>query len=50
MKDVWRKEAIRYSLWLDTERSSLFFADMVLICEGATEKVFIDYLIKSGMN
>ena len=41
------EESIRYSLWLDTERSSSFFADIVLICEGATEKVFIEYLIKN---
>jgi len=46
--DVRREEeAIRYALWLDSERCSAFFADIVLICEGATEKVFIDYLIKN---
>jgi len=41
------EESIRYMLWLDSERCSAFFADIVLICEGATEKVFIDYLIKN---
>ncbi|MEX2706574.1 MAG: ATP-dependent endonuclease [Candidatus Freyrarchaeum guaymaensis] len=41
------EEAIRYLLWLDSERSSAFFADVVLICEGATEKILIDYLIKN---
>jgi len=41
------EEAIRYLLWLDSERASAFFADIVLICEGATEKTFIDYLIKN---
>jgi len=41
------EEAIRYSLWLDSERASSFFADIVLICEGATEKTFIDYMIKN---
>jgi len=41
------EEGIRYSLWLDSERSSSFFADIVLICEGATEKTFIDYLLKN---
>ena len=41
------EEAIRYLLWLDSERCSAFFADIVLICEGATEKTFIDYLIKN---
>jgi len=41
------EEAIRYTLWLDSERASSFFADVVLICEGATEKTFIDYLLKN---
>lgn len=41
------EEAIRYLLWLDSERCSAFFTDIVLICEGATEKIFIDYLIKN---
>lgn len=41
------EEAIRYSLWLDAERASSFFSDIVLICEGATEKAFIEYLIKN---
>ncbi len=41
------EEAIRYLLWLDAERCSAFFADIVLICEGATEKTFIDYLLNS---
>lgn len=40
-------EAIRYSLWLDPDRCSAFFANFVLICEGASEKVLIDYLIKN---
>jgi predicted ATP-dependent endonuclease of OLD family len=44
------EEAIRYLLWLDSERCSAFFADIVLICEGATEKAFIDYLIKNNWN
>jgi|UPI0003260F86 predicted ATP-dependent endonuclease of OLD family len=44
------QEAIRYLLWLDSERCSAFFADIVLICEGATEKTFIDYLIKNKWN
>jgi putative ATP-dependent endonuclease of OLD family len=42
------EEAIRYLLWLDSERCGAFFADIVLICEGATEKTFIDYLIKTN--
>lgn len=41
------EESIRYMLWLDSERCSAFFSDIVLICEGATEKALIDYLIKN---
>jgi len=44
------EEAIRYLLWLDSERCSAFFTDVVLICEGATEKTFIDYLIRNNWN
>ena len=40
-------ESFRYSLWLDTERASSFFAKHILICEGATEKVIFDYLINN---
>lgn len=36
-------EAFRYQLWLDSERSSLFFSDTVILTEGATEKVFFNY-------
>lgn len=42
------EEAIRYLLWLDNERCAAFFAEIVLICEGASEKTFIDYLIKNN--
>jgi len=49
--DRWmEEESIRYLLWLDSERASACFADIVLICEGATEKVFIGYLIKNKWN
>lgn len=41
------EESMRYILWLDNERCCAFFADTVLICEGATEKIFIDYLIRN---
>ena len=38
------EEALKYFLWLDSERASLFFARKVIICEGASEKIFIGYL------
>jgi predicted ATP-dependent endonuclease of OLD family len=41
------QEAMRYLLWLDSERCCAFFSDIIIICEGATEKVLIDYLIKN---
>jgi len=41
------KESLRYLLWLDAERCSAFFTDIVLICEGASEKVLLEYLVKN---
>ncbi|WP_179317925.1 ATP-dependent nuclease [Winogradskyella undariae] len=41
------KEKFKFSLWMDSERTSLFFAKKVLICEGASEKIFFDYLINN---
>lgn len=41
------EESIKFSIWLDTERSSMFFAKHVLICEGASEKAFIEYLMNT---
>ena len=39
------EEGIRYFLWLDAERAALFFAKHVIICEGATEKIFVDLIM-----
>lgn len=41
------EESIKYFLWLDSERSAMFFAKHIIICEGASEKVFFDYLINN---
>lgn len=41
------EEAIKFSIWLDSERSSMFFSKHILICEGATEKAFIDFLMNT---
>lgn len=38
-------ERIRFFLWLDNERSSLFFVDFVLLVEGATESALLARLI-----
>ena len=40
-----QKEQFQYQLWIDSERSSMFFADRVLIVEGATEKALFSWLI-----
>lgn len=41
------EECLKFSIWLDSERSSMFFARNILICEGASEKTFIDFLINT---
>lgn len=41
------EESIRYQLYLDSERCCSFFADIVIICEGASEKVLLEYLLKN---
>lgn len=40
-----QEERFRFQLWLDGERSSLFFADKVLLVEGATERGLFNYLL-----
>jgi predicted ATP-dependent endonuclease of OLD family len=40
-----QEERFRFQLWLDGERSSLFFADRVLLVEGATERALFNYLL-----
>ena len=40
-----QEERFRYQLWLDAERASMFFADRVLLVEGATEKAMFGWLL-----
>lgn len=40
-----QEERFRYQLWLDSERASMFFADRVLLVEGATEKALFCWLL-----
>lgn len=40
-----QEERFRYQLWLDSERSSLFFADRVVLVEGATERALLGWLL-----
>lgn len=39
------EEELRYFLWMNSERTKSLFADKVLIVEGYSDKVFIDYLV-----
>lgn len=39
------EERFRFQLWLDGDRSALFFADRVLLVEGATERALFNYLL-----
>lgn len=41
------REMLKYSLWLNSDRTNIFFANHVIICEGASEKVFIEYLARN---
>lgn len=38
-------ERFRFQLWLDSDRASMFFADKVVLVEGATEKALFNYLL-----
>lgn len=42
-------EVIKYFMWLDPNRCGMFYAAHVLLVEGATEAVFINYLIKKNI-
>ena len=39
------EEEFRYGIYLDSERSSLFFAKHVVVCEGATERALFNCLL-----
>ncbi len=41
-------EAVKHFLWLNTDRSGLFFANHVLMVEGPTEVALINKLIDDG--
>jgi predicted ATP-dependent endonuclease of OLD family len=38
-------DEFRYQLDLNIERTSLFFANKVIICEGLSDKIFIEYIL-----
>jgi len=41
-------EAVKYFLWLDSERCGMFFAGQVLLVEGPTEKAMINYFLNTN--
>lgn len=41
-------EAVKYFLWLNSERCGVFFAKRTLIVEGPSELVLINYLVQTG--
>jgi predicted ATP-dependent endonuclease of OLD family len=43
-------EEFRYQLWLDPDRAAMFFADKVLLVEGASEKALFNYLLENDWN
>ncbi|TVL97027.1 MAG: ATP-dependent endonuclease [Candidatus Brocadia sp. WS118] len=43
------EESFKFFLYLDSERSSMFFANHILLCEGASEKKFIDLIIDNHL-
>jgi putative ATP-dependent endonuclease of OLD family len=41
-------EAIKYFVWLNPERCDMFFANHVIVVEGATERALFGYLFDTG--
>lgn len=39
------QERFDFALWLNPDRNTLFFVDHVILTEGSTDKVFLNYLI-----
>jgi putative ATP-dependent endonuclease of OLD family len=41
-------EAVKYGVWLDSQRCELFFANHVLLVEGPTERTLLNHLFNTG--
>lgn len=39
------EDGFRYQLWLNSERSAMFFAQLVVIVEGESDKALLDYCL-----
>ncbi len=48
--DDWKEdmESVKYFMWLNPERCSMFFANHVILVEGQTECVLVNYLFERG--
>lgn len=44
------QESIRHFLHLDNERAALFFSNNIIICEGPSEKKYLEYLVETIWN
>lgn len=42
------KGAFDFTLWLNPDRNTMFFVDKVVLVEGPTDKVFLNYLINKN--
>ena len=42
-------ESVKYALWLNPHRCSAFFANKILLVEGATESALIGYMFEEGL-
>jgi hypothetical protein len=47
--DIDTLEWIKYFMWLDASRCRAFLSDSVLLVEGPTERVLIDYMQRNGL-
>ncbi|AMW31992.1 Predicted ATP-dependent endonuclease of the OLD family, contains P-loop ATPase and TOPRIM domains [Fervidobacterium changbaicum] len=41
------QESIKYFLWIDKERATIFFSNHVVLCEGASEKALFSFLLNN---
>lgn len=42
-------ESVKYALWLNPHRCSAFFANKILLVEGATEAALIGFMLEEGL-
>jgi hypothetical protein len=47
--DIDTLEWIKYFMWMDASRCRAFLSDSVLLVEGPTERVLIDYMQRNGL-